>query len=280
MGLAQSGKTTIVKVTAEGMIPQKKAAYSATLDYKRNTYNLFGTKVSMFDLGGQKSFLDRFIGELAEFVFTNVSALIFVIDISNMDTISLAKYYYDLAKKTLKKYSPKAKTHILIHKMDLIDQSKKDDFISSVKEFLDFDPTDQIFETNVFDKSIFMAMEKIIRGLGDSVETFEGVVERFKESNAEHLDVISIKNGANEELIAEQFKNNVLAKYENRISMNNSSQTIAEDKVYYILCQYDWKIVFQSSIGTEHRMLIIFDKVTMKLINNSIRLVTDLTKFF
>lgn len=287
MGLAQSGKTTIVKVTAEGMIPQKKADYSATLDYKRNTYTLFGTKVSMFDLGGQKSFLDRFIGELAEFVFTNVSALIFVVDVSNMDTISLAKYYYDMGKKTLKKFSPKAQTKILLHKMDLIDQSKKADFLSSVIEFLEFDKKDEIFETNVFDQSIFIAMEKIIKSVNKDTTTLEGIIANFKSDYAEYVEFISILDPQNTELIENQFNSGNFTKYKEHVTIDIEKEFNSEDKLVYVFSQFDSKLVFQALLINNHRLFIVFaknrpdflDENYIKLINASIKLGKDLNPF-
>ncbi len=287
MGLAQSGKTTIVKVTAEGMIPQKKADYSATLDYKRNTYTLFGTKVSMFDLGGQKSFLDRFIGELAEFVFTNVSVLIFVVDVSNMDTISLAKYYYDMGKKTLGKYSPKAQTKILLHKIDLIDQTKKDDFLGSVREFLEFDKKDEIFETNVFDQSIFIAMEKIIKSVNKDTSSLEGTIDIFKEEFAEHVEFISIVDQENNELLENQSNITNFTKYKEHVTIDLEKEFNSEDKLTYVFSQFDSKLVFQALLMNNHQLFIVFaknrpeflDENYIKLINASIKLGKDLNPF-
>ena len=287
MGLAQSGKTTIVKVTAEGYIPQKKAEYTATLDYKRNTYDLFGTKISMFDLGGQKSFLDRFIGELAEFVFTNVSALIFVIDVSNMDTISLAKYYYDMGKKTLAKYSPKAKTKILLHKIDLIDKSKKDDFLESVKEFLEYDKADEVFETNVFDQTIFNAMEKIIKGIKNDITTMEGTIEQFKDDYSEFIEFISIRNKHGEELVPyisniENFK-----MYLEHVSYDFDKEFNSEDKLMFVASQFGSKLVFQAIIINDHLLTLVFskhrpellDETYIKILNGSIKFAKDLNVF-
>lgn len=287
MGLAQSGKTTIVKVVAEGFIPQKKADYTATLDYKRNTYDLFGTKISMFDLGGQKSFLDRFIGELAEFVFTNVSALIFVVDVSNMDTISLAKYYYDMGKKTLSKYSPKAKTKILLHKIDLIDVPKRADFLGSVKEFLEFDKADELFETNVFDQTIFNAMEKIIKGMKNDLSSLEGTIEQFKEDYNEFIEYISIKKSTGEELVPNFSNLENYSSYLGHVTYDFEKEFNSEDKLMYVVSQFGSKLVFQALIINNHLLTLIFskhrpellDETYIKILNGSIKFAKDLNVF-
>ena len=286
MGLAQSGKTTIVKVTAEGMIPQKKADYTATLDYKRNTYDLFGTKVSMFDLGGQKSFLDRFIGELAEFVFSSVSVLIFVVDVSNMDTISLAKYYYEMGKKTLKKYSPEAETKILLHKMDLIDAKKKDDFIISVKEFLEFDKADEIFETNVFDHTIFIAMERIIRGLNKEQESLDIFLKNFQKEYQHQLEYLLIKDKEGMELgkLGMTTINSKL--YSASIETDYMKEIQQNDPLMFSVNQFNNKLIFYSLLKSQARLLLIFssahlgiiDEEFVKLLHGAINFKNDVNK--
>lgn len=286
MGLAQSGKTTIVKVTAEGMIPQKKADYTATLDYKRNTYDLFGTKVSMFDLGGQKSFLDRFIGELAEFVFSNVSALIFVLDVSNMDTISLAKYYYEMGKKTLRKYSPEAETKVLLHKMDLIDPGKKDDFIVSVKEFLEFDQKDDIFETNVFDKSIFSAMEKIIKGLNKEPETIDFFIKNFQKEHQHLLEYLVVKDKDGKDLSKLGMTTIESASYLSCLQSNYMKEIQFNDPMVFSANQFNSKLIFSTQLKTDGWLLIIYSKgyqgfiddEYVKLVHNSLALRDDLNR--
>ena len=286
MGLAQSGKTTIVKVTAEGMIPAKKAAYSATLDYKRNTYDIFGKKVSMFDLGGQKSFMDRFIGELAEFVFTNVSALVFVIDVGNMDTISLAKYYYEMGKKTLKKYSPTAGTKILLHKMDLIDPSKND-FIASIKEFLDFDNEDTIFETNVFDKSIFIAMEKIVKGLDKEPENAESLLTQFKSDHENLLDLVLLIDSDNNSVVTLGKTGHQNSLFTSIFDSKLFSEFKMDNPFKYSFNQFKDTLVFSALLNGNHKLILVYvvpspeilsnDYTT--LLNDSVRLLPALEKF-
>ncbi|MFX1514514.1 MAG: ADP-ribosylation factor-like protein, partial [Promethearchaeota archaeon] len=113
LGLAESGKTTILKVVTEGYKPEKKAGYTATHNYERKYTSLFGTSVTFFDLGGQVAFLDRFTGELASFIFSEVSAFIFVIDTIQVGDLSRAKYYFELALTKLKDFSPSALCYVL-----------------------------------------------------------------------------------------------------------------------------------------------------------------------
>lgn len=286
MGLAESGKTTIIKVTAEGMVPPKKAEYSATLDYKRKTYVIFGQKISMFDLGGQKSFMDRFIGDLAEFVFTNVSTLVFVVDVANMDKISLAKYYFDMGKKTLKKYSPKAGTYILLHKMDLIEKKNKGDFLASVTEFLELDKSDEIFETNIYDNSIFKAMEQIVKSLGSEPDSLEGVILKFEKEFSEFLDFVLIVNNEGKAIEKPGKEDINLKEIINSINPNIGNSLNIDEPMNYCIRQFNSKLNFIGILNNKQYLVIVYsinnpeilDQNYIKLLNQSIRLIRDINK--
>ncbi|MFX0206669.1 MAG: ADP-ribosylation factor-like protein, partial [Candidatus Hodarchaeota archaeon] len=135
LGLAESGKTTIINVVKEGHLPNGKVPYNATVDYERNKITLFGKTLTVFDLGGQKAFLDRFMGELAEYIFTNVNTLIFIVDIVEISKLSLSKYYLDLTVDRLNRYSPNASIYVFLHKIDLLIQNKMQDFCNDIKKY-------------------------------------------------------------------------------------------------------------------------------------------------
>ncbi|MFX1251419.1 MAG: ADP-ribosylation factor-like protein [Promethearchaeota archaeon] len=189
LGLAESGKTTILKVVSEGYIPDKKAPYSATLDYTRKNVSLFGKTLTLFDLGGQKAFLDRFIGELAEFIFSGVKILIFVIDIVEVTRLSLAKYYLDLALKRIKQYSSTAAVYVFLHKTDLIDQTDQKrltEYCNDIKTYLltELDYPMTFFETSVFDPAIFQVFKDLLAPLTKG-DTLSSIIDEFVKGNAD-----------------------------------------------------------------------------------------------
>jgi len=112
-----SGKTVLVDYDA------------VTIDYERIERVVDGKKITIFDLGCQSAFLDRFTGELAEFIFSGTSTLIYVFDILDIESIPKAKYYLDRERECLNKYSPSGKLFIFVficHKILIIhmDHSK------------------------------------------------------------------------------------------------------------------------------------------------------------
>ncbi|MHA2294580.1 MAG: ADP-ribosylation factor-like protein [Candidatus Hodarchaeales archaeon] len=185
LGLAESGKTTIIKVVTEGYTPDKKAPYTATLNYERKKITMLGKSVEIFDLGGQVAFLDRFTGELAEFIFSDVKSLIFVLDTVNVSELSRAKYYLDLAAKQIDKHSPTAPTHLLLHKTDLINPNKLDEITMSMKSYLTTGLKRPIafYTTTVFSDSIFNAFAQILGEVTGTRETTGTKVEKFIKDN-------------------------------------------------------------------------------------------------
>ncbi|MHA2297314.1 MAG: ADP-ribosylation factor-like protein [Candidatus Hodarchaeales archaeon] len=194
IGLAESGKTTIIKVVADGYVPNEKAEYSATLDYERKRISLMGEKLNVFDLGGQKAFLDRFTGELAEFIFANAKTLIFIVDIVNVSKLSRAKYYFDLAVKKLNLYSPTAPIYVLLHKIDLVKKDKMEEFSNNMKSFLKADIQRPIifFETSVFTGSIFNAFGSIFGSITKAQKSLERILDDFVQSNLGKVDMVQL----------------------------------------------------------------------------------------
>ena len=143
-----------------------------------------GKKMTLFDLGGQVAFLDRFTGDLAEFIFSDVTALIFVVDLINVSELSRAKYYFDLAIKRISKFSPGAKLYCFLHKIDLIDHSKITDIAENMKKYLIVNIKLPIvfFETTVFTDSIFNAVGRIF-GEASGATDVTKELEKFTKEN-------------------------------------------------------------------------------------------------
>ena len=122
MGLAESGKSTIANVAFEGHEPPPKGArYDATIEYVRKTVEVDGECLTIFDVGGQKAFLDRFTGEMAEFIFSDALSLIFVVDLTKLEELNRAKFYWDKCLLNLAKFSQNARIFLFLHKIDIIE---------------------------------------------------------------------------------------------------------------------------------------------------------------
>ncbi|UCG01736.1 MAG: 50S ribosome-binding GTPase [Candidatus Heimdallarchaeota archaeon] len=198
LGLAQSGKSTIIRVVTEGKIPSKEEPYHATIDYERKQKVIAGTELTIFDLGGQTAFLDRFTGELSEFIFSGVKSLVFVVDSIEIKDISRAKYYLDLSLKKLSQFSPEATIFIFQHKTDLIPKKLKDEVKKTINDYLSSGVTQKMkyFSTSVFDDSIFRAMGDVYAEASGARKTLRPLLETFIRHNGADMAQIFTKEGA------------------------------------------------------------------------------------
>ncbi|PWI49251.1 hypothetical protein CEE45_02605 [Candidatus Heimdallarchaeota archaeon B3_Heim] len=198
LGLAESGKSTIIKVVNEGKIPSKDDDYNATIDYERKQKVVAGTELTIFDLGGQTAFLDRFTGELSEFIFTGVKSFVFVVDSIEIKNISRAKYYLDLAVKKLAQFSPEATLFIFQHKADLIPKKMKQEVRKTIEDYLGSGIPKKIkyYETSVFSDSIFKAMGEVYADASGARKTLRPLLETFIQHNMADMAQIFTKEGA------------------------------------------------------------------------------------
>jgi GTPase SAR1 family protein len=198
LGLAQSGKSTIIKVVTEGIIPKKNATYQATIDYERKQKVVAGTELTIFDLGGQTAFLDRFTGELSEFIFSGVKALVFVVDSIEIRGISRAKYYLDLSLKKLEQYSPESTVFVFQHKTDLVPKKLQAEVSTTIRDYLSSGVSKQLkfYSTSVFSDSIFRAMGEVYAEASGARKTLRPLLETFIRHNSADMAQIFTREGA------------------------------------------------------------------------------------
>ncbi|OLS26882.1 MAG: hypothetical protein HeimC3_06390 [Candidatus Heimdallarchaeota archaeon LC_3] len=287
MGLAESGKTTIVRVSAEGYVPKKDDPLNATIGYKRKIYTMYGRKISLFDLGGQKSFLERFVGSLANFIFTNVAVMIYVVDIIKVSELSLCKYYLELAIENLRKYSPSAQAVIFLHKMDLIDKSKEDSHIRTMKGFFMQSKLENVtfYETSVFDNSTINTMEKIISKLTDEPKSYNNIIHEHCLKFQKHLQEILLLDINNKVIYNSSHK--VDTNIEKKKELSKNIEGLYNDRSLYSLSHLENQLFFTSYLPDGSFLLISYSLEKMEIpggeylsiISGSIKLLNDLINF-
>jgi len=164
MGIAQAGKTSIKQVVFEGLNPENLRT-RPTIEFETHLQELAQTPFAVWDTGGQKSYLDAFMGPMSKAMFSNVIALIWVADIAAEDTLSRSKFYFDLALDHLRKLSPDAKVFVFLHKADLRPDYK--DNGNKLEDVVTFFRNKRFTETSfhltsVFDKTIYIAMAEVL----------------------------------------------------------------------------------------------------------------------
>jgi hypothetical protein len=137
-----------------------------TIDYERLQKTIHDIEFTLFNLGGQTAFLDRFLGELSEFMFSGVASLIFSVDVVKVNRIARAKKYFDQALEKLNHYSPRSSVFLFLHKQDLLPEAVKEEVNQTIADYMLKDVTNnvRVFHTTVYDNSLFQAMDVVFRG--------------------------------------------------------------------------------------------------------------------
>jgi len=96
------------------------AALSPTIDVESSQLRFLGNlTLNLWDCGAQDAFVDNYLNNQREHIFSNVSVLIFVFDVESRD-VQKDIQYFSAAMKAMQQYSSSARVFCLIHKMDLV----------------------------------------------------------------------------------------------------------------------------------------------------------------
>ncbi len=195
MGLAESGKSTIANVAFEGREPPPKGArYDATIEYVRKTVEVDGERLTIYDIGGQKAFLDRFTGEMAEFIFSDARSFIYVVDLTKLEELNRAKFYWDKCLENLAKFSQNARVFLFLHKIDIIEDLDFYEYAIKPTMMGNVTVPISIHLTSVYDDSIFKAIKAVIGDVERSSEEMESLIVSFhSKTQANSVELLSIK---------------------------------------------------------------------------------------
>lgn len=262
MGLAESGKTTIINVVHKGMDPQEalKKPYVATIDYEREEI-VRGKKVVIFDSGGQLSFLDKLTKtELSDFYFRNVLGIIYVVDVNKIEKLSQSKYYLKIIAKRLKELSPKAPIAIFFHKMDLVAPESEQAVIRNVQKFFrtELDFSFHSYTTTVLNDTIFQSFNEflyLVTGKEDEGETVESLCRTFLNNYQQQIKSLQLFTTKDRPLLDLDISgfSNLSHKYINETLdqvFNYLGETISQDsKSWFIEGEKDYFFIIYTENG-------------------------------
>ncbi|MFX1286571.1 MAG: ADP-ribosylation factor-like protein [Promethearchaeota archaeon] len=164
-GLTLAGVSTLLKTFLDCCPPRRDHLYHATIDYERMELDYANTNFTIFDLGNQTAFLDKFVGELKEFLFGKVRVLVFVVDPIEILSLKQVRYYFEKMINHLTTFSPEAKVFVLINKWDLVPKNLTEELYNEIESYLfeNVDPSYQksnirIYKTSVFNKTLTKPM--------------------------------------------------------------------------------------------------------------------------
>jgi len=163
LGLDNAGKTTIIRFLEDKLTFDTKPTIKAKFSSQIST--LAGLEINHWDFGGQDQFRDQYLEEKMRY-FTNVSAIIYVIDIRDFERFDLALSYLEEVLKATKEFSDDARVFIFFHKFDekVKDREKLEERVHDLtKRILDLN----IFKNIFFYKTSIYNIISVLRAFSD-----------------------------------------------------------------------------------------------------------------
>ncbi|OLS16950.1 MAG: hypothetical protein HeimC2_45280 [Candidatus Heimdallarchaeota archaeon LC_2] len=164
-GLDKAGKTTIYKATMEEMDAKDLKDLAPTKQIERHSTNYLDQDFSVWDMGGQQNYRESYLSKPE--VFNQTKAMIFVIDIQDIDRLEESYQYFVDILSILKNVDPAPKLYVLFHKYDPeLAGRLKSHFYKAARLFRKADKlTPQKFKfylTSIFSNSIDLAVKRIL----------------------------------------------------------------------------------------------------------------------
>ncbi|MHA2168425.1 MAG: ADP-ribosylation factor-like protein [Candidatus Kariarchaeaceae archaeon] len=172
-GLDQAGKTTIYKATMEEMSVEELKDQRPTRGIERHSQDFLDTDFQVWDLGGQLNYRETYLSKPE--VFNLTKALVFVVDIQDIDRLDEAYQYYVDILSILVNVDPLPKLYVLFHKFDPELAGKlKAHFYKATRLFRKADNITRHkfkgYATSIYSNTIDLAVKRI---LFENFEDFE-----------------------------------------------------------------------------------------------------------
>ncbi len=176
-GLDSAGKTTIYKATMKEVPVDELKDSRPTRGIDRDISDFMDLDFSVWDLGGQQSYRETYLSKPE--IFNSTKALIFVLDIQDVDRFEEAYQYYLDIMNILINVEPRPKVYVLFHKFDPDKAAKlRSHFFRATKLFRQADKITGMkftgFATSIYSDTIQKAVKRI---LWENIENFTPKME-------------------------------------------------------------------------------------------------------
>ncbi|KAG0749444.1 hypothetical protein G6F57_002254 [Rhizopus arrhizus] len=136
---------------------------------------------NIWDCGGQDAAFREYFTTYQEIIFKTVYLLIYVFDSVSAEPDKDIHYYQSCLEFILT-HSPNAKVFCLMHKIDLIPDDKREKVFEKQRKELHIrsEPVQvQVFQTSIWDESLYAAWSKIIRCLVPNINALQNGLNKF-----------------------------------------------------------------------------------------------------
>lgn len=179
-GLPGAGIKTIKSVVVNNNPPKEMKAAIEKLDVGNALRDVLQKRVLFLPCGGEHNIQDVTDRD-KDPIYQHVQALVFVLDVTEQSSYSIAKYWFDAFVQHLHKFSKDARIFLLLNKADLIaDTEKAPDIIRAAKNLFKTLGLDlYIHETSIFDSSTYFAFKDILTKEMDDQVSIKQYLARF-----------------------------------------------------------------------------------------------------
>lgn len=198
MGRAGAGKTSMRSIIFANYHTRDTMQLQPTKWVEHASVRFLGNlKLNLWDCGGQDVFMENFFESQRETIFQSCEVIIYVIQAvsdrrSSQESqrsgapTELTKdlNYFAHAMESLKQFSPNARVFCLIHKLDLVHESKRHEVLRNYER--DLRNTAQgmdikCFGTSIWDETLFKAWSQIVHSLIPDIKNLERQLEHICE---------------------------------------------------------------------------------------------------
>ncbi|TAQ91250.1 hypothetical protein B7494_g433 [Chlorociboria aeruginascens] len=176
MGKSGSGKSSMRSIIFSNYVAKDTRRLGATIDVDLSHVKFLGNlTLNLWDCGGQDAFMENYLSQQRQHVFSNVGVLIYVFDIESRDFDRDLVTYRSIIT-ALSQFSPTSAIYILIHKMDLVVPTQREDIFNDRVALVrskseSFTPIP--FATSIWDQSLYKAWAEIIHDLVPNLTEIE-----------------------------------------------------------------------------------------------------------
>ncbi|CAJ1420984.1 unnamed protein product [Effrenium voratum] len=172
MGRAGAGKTSMKSIIFANYHSRDTKLLQPTNHVEHNSLRFLGNlRLNLWDCGGQDQFMENYFESQRENIFQHCEVLIYVLVAVRDKRVGDDERKKDVdnfknAIESLNQHSPNATTFVLIHKLDLVHESKRPETYRQVKEeLLAVAPNQKnitFMGTSIWDDTLFKAWSKIV----------------------------------------------------------------------------------------------------------------------
>ncbi|ODV93878.1 hypothetical protein PACTADRAFT_45450 [Pachysolen tannophilus NRRL Y-2460] len=184
MGRSGSGKSSMRSIIFSNYSAFDTRRLGATMDVEHSNLRFLNNMtLNLWDCGGQDVFIENFLNTSTNQpnsnnnIFKKCEVLIHVFDVESKEVTKDIEIFQRVLKN-LNQFSPQCKVFILLHKMDLIQISKRNELfqimftkLQEIATPFNFNITG--FATSIWDESLYKAWSSIVCSLIPNISVYE-----------------------------------------------------------------------------------------------------------